>query len=116
MIELLAQAVPVVAEASTKIFGLSVVEWSILLGALATFLEAMRQRHGKARGGLKVQAIVEALEEVQEAHPEAVRLAKSIAKSKATKMGVEVSSFGLDGLEDDVHKSTRRFKKKESEK
>lgn len=108
MIELLAQAA---TDPASRAFGLTIPEWVMLLGALATFLEAMRQRHGKLREGKKVQAISESLEEVQDAHPEAIRLAKTLTRDKAAKLGVEVRSFGLDGLSDDVKKHTKRYDK-----
>lgn len=106
----LAQAIAEAVDPA-RAFGLTIPEWVILLGALAAFLEALRQRRGRIRNGEKVKVVVEAWEEIQEAHPEAVRLAKRIIRDKATKLGIETSKLGLEGLSDDVKKHTGKLKK-----
>lgn len=111
MIELLAQAV-VEAEAASKIFGLSVAEWSVLLTALLAFADAVRSRLKASSGDSKLQIVMEAIEETHELHPEAGRLAKRIARSKATRMGIEVGAWGLEG---DAKRLTRRLEKRKAE-
>ena len=73
-----------------QIFGLTVVEWGILLGALTTFLEALRQRQGKLKNGKKLQALQEAMSETLEKSPDLRRSARILVKSKATKMNVSL--------------------------
>ena len=105
-----------VAEATETVFGLSVAEWSVLLTALAGFLAAVRENLAKRRANNKVMAVVDAIEETAELHPEAVAVVKRMAKAKASSMGVQVSTMGFEGL--DVFadraedRNTQRLKKK----
>ena len=93
------------------IFGLTVAEWSVLLTALAGFAAALKENLQRRRGTKKLAAVIEALEETAKAHPEATAVVKRSVRRKATQMGVEVSMWGLDGLEADVKKMTTRMKR-----
>ena len=99
-----------VAQASTEArpFGLTIIEWSILLPALAAFVKVVLNVW---RSEKKVQVLVEGLEEMGQLHPEAGKIGKRLVRDKATKMGVEVSSLWAKGLESDVKKMTQKFKK-----
>ena len=112
---LIAQAtvdvIPLATADPALIFGLTVAEWSVLLTALVGFATALKENLQRRRGTKKLAAVIEALEETAQEHPEAQRVIKDLAKSKATQMGVEVSNWGLDGLEDDVKKITTRLKR-----
>jgi hypothetical protein len=109
MIELLAQAVetsvPVPATGNT-LFGLSVGEWLLLMGAVPAFIGAIYERLGRKRGESKLRAIIEAVEETKNTHPEVVKVVKRAVLYKATQMGVQT---GIFGLEDDVKKLTKHF-------
>ena len=105
------ETVPLAASDPALIFGLTVAEWSVLLTALAGFAAALKENLQRRRGTKKLAAVIEALEETAKAHPEATAIVKRSAKSKATQMGVEVSQWGLDGLEADVKKITTRLKR-----
>ena len=97
---LFGQAHPPHEEPAAKIFGLTVVEIGVLLGALGTFLEAMRQRHGRLleagkrlTGEEKAQAVREAFAETLEAHPEIREHGRRLVTHKATKMGVDLATL-----------------------
>jgi len=115
MIDLLAQSVaPVVSDALTQSsagsrpFGLLVEEWVILIGALTTLIPVLAKA---IRGGKKLQAVIEAVEETHQQHPAAGKLVKRLARDKATKLGVEVNKLWDAGLEADVERITDRLKK-----
>jgi len=115
MIQLLAQA----QQASQNLlFGLSVGEWAILLSALAAFVEALRQRHGRIKAtGEEISArnlagaAFLALEEAAEAHPEAVRLTRRLARDKATKYGVETVTIEMLDLDEALEPKKKEPKK-----
>jgi len=86
----LAQAVAEQAVEPARPFGLTIPEWAILLGALGTFLEALRQRSAKLKSGRKLEAVQEALSEAVEANPGSRKTVRRIFKHKATQMGVSL--------------------------
>ncbi len=88
----------------TRILGLSIVEWSVLLTALAALIDAIRLRFVAGRETKKMRAVIQAVEATAAAHPEAVKLTKRLVKAKATELGVE---FGPKGLSADVKKETK---------
>ena len=108
MIELLAQVVAE-AEVASKVFGLTIAEWVLLIGAATALADAVRSRLKTRHGDSKLQIVMEAIEDTHDQFPEAGKLAKRIARSKATRMGFEVGSWGL---EEDAKKLTRRLKRK----
>lgn len=105
--ELLAQVADLATEG--RLFGLSVVEWGVLLGFIGSFVGAVVKHLQASKGARKVEAMVSAFEEAQDLHPEAMRLAKRLVRDKATKLGVET---GWLGLNDDVKRHTMRLKRK----
>lgn len=76
-----------------QIFGLTVVEWGILLGALTTFLEALRQRHAKIKNGKKLEAVREAMAETVANHPVMRQTVRRLIESKATKLNVSLDEI-----------------------
>lgn len=96
-----------------RLFGYTVAEWSALIVFLTALAETVRSKLKNARDGKKIAAVIEAIEEVAEAHPETVDLVKASAKRKATSYGVEVGKWGLgSGLHEAVTRSTLRLKNK----
>lgn len=80
----------------------------ILIGALTTLIPALAKA---IRGGKKLQAVIEAVEETHQQHPAAGKLIKRLARDKATKLGVEVNKLWGAGLEADVERITERIKR-----
>jgi len=114
MIDLLAQSVaPVISDVLTQStesrpFGLKIEEWVILIGALTTLIPVLAKA---IRDGKKLRAVIEAVEETHQKHPDAGKLVKRLARDKATKLGVEVDRLWGAGLEADVERITERLKR-----
>lgn len=89
----------------TRLWGLTPEDWATILVALGTFLAAVIQSWRASKGQRKVRAVVEAVEEAADQHPEAVRLVKRLTRDRALKLGAEL---GLFGLSRDVEKVTKR--------
>jgi len=98
-----------VSLAESLVFGLTVAEWSILLTALVTFAGALWERMRANKGEGKLEAVMEAIEEVHQMNPQAGKMVKTLARDKATKMGLEAGRWGLQG---DTERLTRKLKRK----
>ena len=123
---LLSQAGAPAVEAQARIFGLTVIEWGVLLGALGTFVEAMRQRRGRlyeksenVTNSQKVRALREVFAETMEAHPEIRKTGRAKVSHKATKMGVSLADLQAlleskdDSAEDEAKPAVDPEKEKE---
>jgi len=100
----LAQAVAEAAEAAT-VLGFTADQWVILLPAIAAFLATVIPLWRSASGAKgKLSAVLHAVEETGEEHPEAGGIVKAAVMRKAKKLGVE------SGLNKEVKRVTARRK------
>lgn len=101
----LAQAMQHAAEGPGRLLGLTVGEWGVMLPALAAFVLAVVKAWRGAQDGKRLEAVIAAIEETHEKHPDAVKVVKRLVRDKATKLGVQ------SGLHEKAQKATAAYKK-----